>query len=473
MKELRNLIGVSFKELEELLWTAMRREFSKVLASILERLDDWLKEHLDPKRYEVKGRETRGLVSLLGDDLTIKRRRYLDKQTGAYCYGLDEALELPDRERVSPGMKSIILTQAVTTNSYRKAAESVERVVGFRAVSHETVRQVVKGVGAGVEAAIAASLEAPEGKRKVRILFAEVDSLYIPLQRGAKRHVEEKVITLHEGWTPRYPGSSEYRLVEPKQFRTVASDFWEAASRFAYSHYDIDEHTIVVLNGDRASWIRKGVDYFPNVLYQFDRWHLRRDLRRLFAKQDKVRNRLLAALDADDATGATFIAAFAEALKVLDGEKRKEAERLLKDLASMPEAIVDYRKRLEARGACVDGLRGMGAAEGQMDRFSDRMKGGRSWSVAGAAAMMEILCARHNGWFGNLLARLEAICAKHLKAPVSLKAAATEAAKSVMRGLSIGMKQGGTPICHAGRTASGGLSHLMHRINESGMTVRA
>src|SRR5690606_39106180 len=103
---------------------------------------------------------------------------------------------------------------------------------------------------------------------------------------------------------------------------------------------DIDEHTIVVLNGDRASWIRKGVDYFPNVLYQFDRWHLRRDLRRLFAKQDKVRNRLLAALDADDATGATFIAAFAEALKVLDGEKRKEAERLLKDLASMPEAIV-------------------------------------------------------------------------------------------------------------------------------------
>src|SRR5690606_1101242 len=98
--------------------------------------------------------------------------------------------------------------------------------------------------GAGVEAAIAASLEEPEGKRKVRILFAEVDSLYIPLQRGAKRHVEEKVITLHEGWTPRYPGSSEYRLVEPKQFRTVASDFWEAASRFAYSHYDIDEHTI-------------------------------------------------------------------------------------------------------------------------------------------------------------------------------------------------------------------------------------
>ena len=57
MKELRNLIGVSFKELEELLWTAMRREFSKVLASILERLDDWLKEHLDPKRYEVKGRK--------------------------------------------------------------------------------------------------------------------------------------------------------------------------------------------------------------------------------------------------------------------------------------------------------------------------------------------------------------------------------------------------------------------------------
>lgn len=469
---IRRQIDLSFKELEETLWEAMRREFGKACQLILEHLDDMLKTLVDASRYSVKGIESRSVVCLLGTDVSFKRRRYVDKETGEYVYLLDEVLELPDRERISPGLRAAILTQAITTNSYRKAAECIEALVGFPAVSHETVRQVVKGVGSGVEEAIKESLEDPQGRRKVRVLFAEVDGLSIPLQREGKRRIEEKVLTLHEGWEPRYSKSQEYRLVGLKQFRSNAEDFWEEASRFAYSHYDIDEETIVVINGDRASWIRKGVEYFPNAMYQVDRWHLVRDLRHLFSSHPKVLKAILKALDGKDPTGATFLAELAKGTQLLRPEQRKKAQQLIKDLATIPEATVDYRERLKARGVRVKGFRGLGAAESQMDRFSDRMKGGRSWSAAGEAAMMEILCVRHNGYFGELVGRLEDWCDKHLKAPITVKKIARRAARSVLNKLP-GIKLGGTPISSAGRNASGGISDLMHRINESGMPVGA
>jgi len=38
---------------------------------------------------------------------------------------------------------------------------------------------------------------------------------------------------------------------------------------------------MVVINGDRAGWIRKGLEYFPRAMYQVDRFHLKRDLRTL------------------------------------------------------------------------------------------------------------------------------------------------------------------------------------------------
>ena len=141
-------------------------------------------------------------------------------------------------------------------------------------VSHESVRQVVLATGRRLEEEQAKHLEAPAGTRKVKVLFLEVDTLRVPLQReGRRRRVEEKLLTVHEGWAPRHPASGEHVLVNKAHFRTQARDFWDLASRFVYSRYDVDEDTVVVINGDRAEWIRKGVEYFPKAIYQVDTFH--------------------------------------------------------------------------------------------------------------------------------------------------------------------------------------------------------
>ncbi|MEW6725245.1 MAG: UPF0236 family transposase-like protein, partial [Bacillota bacterium] len=57
------------------------------------------------------------------------------------------------------------------------------------------------------------------------------------------------------------------------------------------------------------------------------------------------------------------------------------------DLMTMPEACRDYRVRLQEMGISAEGMRGLGAAESNMDRFANRVKKrGQSWGRRGLQA---------------------------------------------------------------------------------------
>src|SRR5690625_529304 len=131
-----------------------------------------------------------------------------------------------------------------------------------------------------------------------------------------------------------------FKLVGTEQFRTNESECWELASRYAYSHWNITDDTIVIINGDRDKWIRGGMRYFPKAMYQIDRFHLVRDLRYLFRSDDKTLKGLLDALNSDDVTGGTFVAKLAEAVGKFEDEKRhKKALNLLNDVSSIPRNV--------------------------------------------------------------------------------------------------------------------------------------
>ncbi|HHY38330.1 MAG TPA: hypothetical protein GX507_05320, partial [Clostridia bacterium] len=75
-------------------------------------------------------------------------------------------------------------------------------------------------------------------------------------------------------------------------------------------------------------------------------------------------------------------------------------------LEQNPEAMVDYRLRLEAMGYDTTGMRGMGAAESNVNKFSRRLKRGRSWGN-GLSAMMYALGKRFEGVLDRFTQRLE------------------------------------------------------------------
>jgi len=465
MDQLRSQLGFSLLELETALFEYMARQFAGLMAWALERIDDWLSNQRDSRRFRMRDKEPRTLQTLFGVDITFRRRRYVDRETGKTVYLLDEVLQLPSHRQVSPALASWALGQAVLANSYRGAARSLEALYGHQVVSHESVRQVVLAAGEGLEKEQAKRLEWPAGTRKVPVLFLEVDGLIVPLQReGGQRRVEEKLLTVHEGWQRRHPASDEYVLVNKRHFRTQSKDFWELASRFVYSLYDVDENTMVVINGDRAEWVRRGVKYFPKAIYQVDTFHLMRELREIFGHGSPVVQELAEARE-EDVTGAAFMAKLAEACaKLTDPKKRQRCRALLEDLKDMPEAVVDYRLRLRAQGIPTEGLRGVGAAESQVDTFADRVKHrGRSWSRRGLAAMMEVLCWRNTQRLDEVMKRVEAFLVRTQVSLEGLKRQTKQVLQCVVNE-GVEVLRAHVPITDAGRTRSGGLSHLMHRI---------
>ena len=126
---------------------------------------------------------------------------------------------------------------------------------------------------------------------------------------------------------------------------------------------------------------------------------------------------------------------------------------------------MDYRRRLEAMGYDTAGMRGLGAAEPMVNRYSRRLKKqGRSWS-SGLDAMIHVMQKRFSGELGKYTKKLyEAM--ERLEAVIKPEAAAARdrrAVEEVVGDVTAGMS-GNMPILSAGRTRSGGLSWTFQRL---------
>ncbi|OUM97837.1 MAG: hypothetical protein BAA04_03320 [Firmicutes bacterium ZCTH02-B6] len=111
MDQLRSQLGFSLLELETALFGYMARQFAGLMAWALERIDDWLSNQRDSRRFRMRDKEPRTLQTLFGVDITFRRRRYVDRETGKTVYLLDEVLQLPSHRQVSPALASWALGQ--------------------------------------------------------------------------------------------------------------------------------------------------------------------------------------------------------------------------------------------------------------------------------------------------------------------------------------------------------------------------
>ncbi|MEW6724292.1 MAG: UPF0236 family transposase-like protein [Bacillota bacterium] len=281
------------------------------------------------------------------------------------------------------------------------------------------------------------------------------------MQQERSPNREIKMVMSHEGRSPRHPASDEYELLQRNYHVTLdGKDFWEEASRKLYSIYGIDEKTWAVINGDRAGWIREGVKYFPRAIYQIERYHLKRDLRNLLRGTPQLR-RALKALE--DNQAEELLAALAVAAKECPDEKRQAAIRALKeDLMTMPEACRDYRVRLQEMGISAEGMRGLGAAESNMDRFANRVKKrGQSWGRRGLQAIVQSLARQFEGRLEQASEELNQTTLE--KVEKRLRAGAGHVARESAEAFQF--KQAHPLIRSAGTTASGGLSRLIRKLS--------
>ena len=180
----------NLKQIEQSVWRTLQETFSTVMTSILTDMDEQIANDRDKKRYRLLDKRSIHLVSLFGE-IEVERNYYRDRESREYVCLLDHHLSFEGATSFSPLIEEAAIELAVTSPSYRKAANTLETLLGYRVISHEAIRQHLLHISA-----------IPKERQPLRlpVLFVEVDGLYLKRQEKGKRGREEKFATVHEGW---------------------------------------------------------------------------------------------------------------------------------------------------------------------------------------------------------------------------------------------------------------------------------
>jgi hypothetical protein len=403
-----------FKTLERSIYAAVaaqtREEFTKLLVAI--------DAHLMAQRpagLRHRGSKRRVVQTLFGP-VSFQRRRYVEAlPTGErrWRYLLDEALGLPAEAQASPGVVERAVCSALQM-PFRQAKAVVQAAQpDERGPSHGTIHRWVRRISAQRLALEARKVHElfeegvlpPAYGQPIETLFVEADELRVALQgRRRQRHPgqvlpkrraqrgEVRLAICHRGWSPRDPGSSEYRLVDKHIYAAVADaePFWRGAVLSMHGYCQLERVRCTVLNGDGAAWIRHGMGYLPACAFQLDRWHLWQAMKQGLLWQPRRLDQLWRGV-ADGARWETMQPMLRRALKAVpDAETGAAVRRLQTYLWENRDGLQDYRVR-SLPVVRDPSWRGLGAAEANVDKpWAGRLtKRGMSWG-SGLPGLMRI-----------------------------------------------------------------------------------
>ncbi|WP_231559879.1 ISLre2 family transposase [Geobacillus sp. FSL W8-0032] len=372
--------------MEEPLLRTLQNVFATLLAALLEEIDQQLAEARDKRRDQLKDKRPTTLQTLFGD-VTFRRNYYYDRQAGTYTFLLDAELGFDGAQSIRPCLEETAVELAVECSSYRKAARTLEAIVGYAVLSHEAIRQLVL--------AAPISLHHPVSQRHGRVLLVEADGLFISRQGKGKRAKEQKILAVHEGWRR---NGSQLELVNRRHYlHEGAGDVWEGFEAWLMKEYAYDPcRDLLVINGDAASWITACREYFgKRACFQLDRFHVARELRQCLSGHPRWRE-VRKKLAKQDEEG--LLVELNSAIGTLGDEaKEEQLAEMIRRIEAMPGCIRDYREWLSAQGVETAGMRPMGHAESVMSRFAYRVKSRRSWKDQGLWAFLKAMVAQIDG----------------------------------------------------------------------------
>jgi hypothetical protein len=365
----------------------------QVAVALLKRLDDGLMEERGEGLRAV-GCRGRWVTTLFGD-IWVKRRVYRD-EGGRYRCLMDEAIGL--RKRCQSSSRLEALATYLSTHLPFGKCEEVLRALVPGGVSHTTIHRLV---GRVVDAWLAEEAKevaevfdegvVPESEgRVVSHLLVEGDGVNISLQREEERRAEIKVAIAYEGWEP--IGKDRYRLKEKTTYAGMmpGRELWESFSVLLAKRYDLGKVERVIVGGDGSEWVKEGAEMLGGI-YQLDRFHLLRALRRGL-RDDQVGPVYEACVVGD-------IAKADELLKQAQAEVKGDAAKRISELRGYilnnADGLRDYRLEVGYQ----EGLRGLGTIESNIDKLvASRMKKrGMSWTKPGGDRMARLINLRERG----------------------------------------------------------------------------
>lgn len=330
-----------------------------------------------PAGLRAHSRRPRALATMCGD--VRFRRTVLVDAAGLTRYPLDEELDLPAGDRVSPAARSFLVTCGADVPFARTAG--LMALAGGSAVSATTVMNSVRSAGeaiAAIERRRARDLfrdgVAPEADSAAADVLVEADGTWVRMRDGSMSEVKAMVA---------YAGKEGGARVDPVRLGCVGEapgDFWEQAVAQVGSRFDLARVERVRLGADGEAQYVNGAASMPfaDVSVSIDPFHVFRAVGR--CAPPPMGSRLVSVLRSEGAE------ACAGAIDALAGAGRA---------AAGADRAAAYLRRHAAE---IGGGPSMGTMEAEQQHMYKVRMGSFpcAWSPGGADAM-----ARLRSWLGS------------------------------------------------------------------------
>ena len=346
---------VSFKELEKKIFAYVCELGQEITRIILEDYDKELMEGRNKALYRNKGVRETSIKTVYGT-VTYSRRIYqttLDTGEKAFVFMLDDAMKMEKIGLISSNLAEK-LAMTITEAPYRETAEIISTTCG-QSISHGGVWNFVQKLGERIREEEEADVDRMKqgeslGKKEIPVLFEEMDGVWLRMQKPDHSKApkqEMKVFTMYEGWDAETEKAGRSTLKGKAMLAGMekSAEFHEKREAFIHSRYQADEICQRILNGDGGSWIKE--DYDPEVIFQLDRFHIYKEIRRLIkdAKaQNDIRNLLEEGKPQEMLSYIKIYAASVESPDESDHQSR-DAETLYRYLENNKDGLLPYHKR--------------------------------------------------------------------------------------------------------------------------------
>ena len=181
---------------------------------------------------------------------------------------LDERLNIPSYERFTPYALSKMIKEAANT-SYKRAGEEINN---FDIISKGTVYNKIKKLEVKEE------YKEKENKRKVKVLYINIDEDHISLQKAKERSVLGKIAYIYEGTIKecknRYRLTYKHTICGTYEKTSGNRAFYENINRYIECNYDTKYLDKIIVYGDGASYIKASIEYIPKSEFRIDKFHL-------------------------------------------------------------------------------------------------------------------------------------------------------------------------------------------------------
>lgn len=375
------------------------REVTKLGLSIieeeLESYDRLLRERKDLRKgwYIERHDETKLLTSL--GEICYHKTYFHNKETGEYCYLLDQLMGLEKHARISEDAEARILEEAVES-SYRKGG--IHASIGEQEVSKETVMNKL-------HALTFPKLEPLHEKRKIKNLYIDADEDHVSLQYLEKKGdikkprintVMPKLIYVYEDvdFTGKKHVLKECHFFGGDYAGTEGTkELWGEVFDFIKDSYDEDVIEKIYINGDGADWIRTGAVMHGKARFVLDRFHMHKYIiaatSHLKDSAQDARNEIYKAINGKQKWAAEK--EFDKILGITESETKAKAVEVAKNYilgnwAGIMESVRAKDKSLQC------------SAEGHVSHiYSDRMSSRPlGWCKTGADKMARLRIYRQN-----------------------------------------------------------------------------